>query len=253
MKPSAFFHLACIPLLLACSVVANGQSCGDAGCLYFSSTVTVTPYSVHLNTYAEVGYTAADYYDLTSQTWFYQDYTQINYQSVTTTGYYSADFYTTPTPGHWYQGGSLETLTAYYEEYVYSTIYYDYEWEWYDPFSYDLLENPSPSPEDPIFYDEVWAPGYYQLVPAGITVALSWDGDGTYAPNLTGISVSGSQMPGGSGSITLYGAYLTTRNAGLGTVNIAGGITVTGYTYDTSSYPWQITVTYQIPTGVSPG
>ena len=123
MKPAVLIQLACASVFLACSVVANGQGyqCGDAGCLYFASTVTVTQYSVHLYTYAEVDNTTADYYDLTSQTWFYQDYTQINYQSVTTTGNFTANFYTTPSPGHWYQGGTEETLTAYYEEYVYST------------------------------------------------------------------------------------------------------------------------------------
>ena len=253
MKRPEFARFACIFAFLACGIAASGQSeqCGSDGCLYYDTTVTLTAYSVHLHTYAEVDYDTAYYYDLSSTQYFYQDYTAIVYQTTTSTGDYTFDYYYTPTGGHWYQGGAVHSLTPYYLEYVYSDITYEYEWDYFDPFSYYLLDNPSPPPSDPVYIIEPEVQAY--ISQGQIVLAESWDnGDGTDVPVLTNISVSGSQARGGSGSISLYGNYLTTKNAGVGSANIPG-ITITGYTYDTSTYPWTISFNYLIPATASTG
>jgi len=255
MKWSHCAQLFCILTSLGFGGFATAQSlqCGDAGCLDFTSTVTVTASYVRLHSYAQADYVSSDYYDITTNAYLYQDYGVVANQTTTTMGDNTVDLWVIPTSGHYYQGGAYGTLTAYYREYVYSNIDFIWEWEYYDPFSYALVApTPSPSPADPVDYTEPEVPEYIES--SVMTMALSWDyGDSTAPPTLSGLTVSGAQVPGGSGSISLYGGYLTTRNAGLGTVNIAGGITVTGYTYDTSSYPWLITITYQIPSGTSPG
>jgi len=230
-------------LLSFAKFVAGGTSALTGG-----TTVTVTSFSVQSYSHTEIDYNAADAYDVETDAYLYQDYTQLGHQTVQTGDSNSVSLYGAPSPNHWYSGGAYHLIIAYY--YVYVAVYDTYEY--YDPFSWDLLGNPNPPDGGPyVFTTNVYCCIAY-LVPAYIEISQSGDGDGTYAPNLDAISVSGLQVRGGSGSISLYGGALTTRNSGLGVVNIPG-VTITGYTFLTSAYPWQISFNYTIPANTATG
>jgi hypothetical protein len=218
------------------SAIAHAQT----ATLYGMTALTVTAYSVHSYSHSEFTYSASLYYDLTTEAWFFQDYTLLGHPIQYGGSYHDLNLYAVPTPGHFYQTTTYHSLFAYYVvymEYPFPSYFY------YDPYGFNLLSTPNPPPqEDPVFVTGVY--GVYYVIPAFYILGATWDGDGTYPPTLAGLILNGSQVRGGSGSLEAWGDWLTTQNAGPTFLNVDGAGVSVNFTFSDSR--WLVFGNYSI-------